>query len=141
MMPALGGASAQPLRFLEFLIRDPIRSVMLHQSGVPITIPAPERYAIHKLIVASRRRSEGVDLAKRGKNVMQASAIMEAMVETRRQTDLAGAFAEARGNGSSWKEALKIGFSYMRPESAERFKQTLREGLQTIGENSDDVDL
>ena len=57
-MPALGGASAQPLRFLDFLIHEPIRTIMLHRSGVPVTVPSPERYAVHKLIVASRRRSD-----------------------------------------------------------------------------------
>src|SRR5690606_758280 len=31
-MPALGGASAQPLRFLDFLIHEPIRAVLLHRS-------------------------------------------------------------------------------------------------------------
>ncbi len=56
-MPALGGASVQPLRFLDFLIHQPVRAVMLHASGVPILIPAPERYAIHKLIIGSCRRS------------------------------------------------------------------------------------
>src|SRR3546814_203836 len=47
-MPALGGASAQPLRFLDFLIHEPVRTVMLHRSGVPVTVPSPERYAVHK---------------------------------------------------------------------------------------------
>jgi hypothetical protein len=54
-MPALGGAYAQPLRFLDFLLTDPVRSVMLHRSGIPVTVPSSERYAVHKLIVASRR--------------------------------------------------------------------------------------
>lgn len=36
-VPALGGASAQPLRFLDFLIHEPIRTVMLHRSGVPVS--------------------------------------------------------------------------------------------------------
>jgi hypothetical protein len=37
-MPALGGASAEPLRFLDFLIRDPVRSVLLHKGGVSVTV-------------------------------------------------------------------------------------------------------
>ncbi len=51
-MPALGGASAENLRFLDFLIYEPVRSVLLHREGASVNIPAPERYAVHKLIVA-----------------------------------------------------------------------------------------
>ncbi len=52
-MPALGGAAAIPLRFLDYLIHEPIRAVLLHGAGVPVLVPSPERYAIHKLIVGS----------------------------------------------------------------------------------------
>lgn len=140
-MPALGGASAQPLRFLDFLIRDPIRSVLLHESGVPILIPAPERFAIHKLIVASRRRTDGNGLSKRAKDVTQAGSIMEAMILTRREADLAAAFAEARSNGPHWREALRIGFSYLRANEAERFTASIAAGLHTIGEEVDSSDI
>ncbi len=58
-MPALGGASADPLRFLDFLIRDPVRTILLHRSGIPVVVPDPARYAVHKLIVASRRHTDG----------------------------------------------------------------------------------
>ncbi|MBL3684602.1 hypothetical protein F2981_18295 (plasmid) [Sinorhizobium meliloti] len=57
-MPALGGAAAQPLRFLDYLIYHPIRAVLLHGAGVLVNVPAPQRYAIHKLIVASRRLTD-----------------------------------------------------------------------------------
>ncbi len=43
------GAGATPLHFLEFLIRDSMRAVALYNSGVPVTIPTPARYAVHKL--------------------------------------------------------------------------------------------
>lgn len=33
-MPALGGASAQPLRYLDFLIRDPVWSVIRRRTGM-----------------------------------------------------------------------------------------------------------
>ena len=57
-MPALGGASAQPLRFLDFLIHNPVNSVLLYQGGIAVKVPAPERYAIHKLIISERRRTD-----------------------------------------------------------------------------------
>ena len=67
-MPALGGVSAQPLRYLDFLIRDPVRSTLLHAGGISVTVPAPERYAVHKLIVANER----TEREKQAKDLTQA---------------------------------------------------------------------
>ncbi|MCT7377950.1 nucleotidyltransferase domain-containing protein [Chelativorans sp. EGI FJ00035] len=53
-LPALG-VSAQALNYLNFLIADPLRAVALYRSGVLVQVPRPERFAIHKLIVADRR--------------------------------------------------------------------------------------
>ena len=55
-MPALGGAGADRLRIPDFLISYPIRTILLRKSGVPETVPALERYVIHKIIVASPHR-------------------------------------------------------------------------------------
>jgi hypothetical protein len=54
MLPALK-TNAQPLRFLDFLIRDPAPAVVLHGSGIYVHVPAPERYAVHKLILSLYR--------------------------------------------------------------------------------------
>lgn len=77
-MPALGGASAEPLRFLDYLIYEPVRTVMLWKSGISVNVPAPERYAVHKLIVASRRQNNDNGILKRDKDVRQASLLFEA---------------------------------------------------------------
>ncbi|MBZ9894403.1 MULTISPECIES: GSU2403 family nucleotidyltransferase fold protein [unclassified Mesorhizobium] len=136
-MPALGGASAQPLRFLDFLIHEPIRTVMLHRSGVPVTVPSPERYAVHKLIVASRRQSDANGVAKREKDVYQASLLIEALEATRRQDDLATAFAEAWGRGQHWREAMLKGLSLMPPKKRQEVEETVRKALVEIGEELD----
>jgi hypothetical protein len=133
-MPALGGASAQPLRFLDFLIHEPIRTVMLHRSGVPVIVPSPERYAVHKLIVASRRQSDANGIAKREKDVFQVSLLIEALMETRRQDDLAEVFAEAWGRGQSWREAIQKGLSLMPDKRREAALSTIRHALASIGE-------
>ena len=99
--PALGGASAQPLRFLNFLIFEPIRSVMLCRNGVAVTVPAPERFAVHKLIVAARRQTDDNGLLKRAKDVRQAALLIEALGLARRQTDQAMVFSEAWKRGPS----------------------------------------
>lgn len=52
-MRALAGTGAEPLRHLDFLIREPERSVLLYGGGVPVTVPRAEAFAVHKLIVAA----------------------------------------------------------------------------------------
>ncbi len=121
-MPALGGASAQPLRFLDFLIHEPVRAVLLHGAGVPVLAPAPERYAVHKLIVGSRRRDDNDGTAKSQKDRLQAKTLMEAMIELRRIVDLAEAYAEAWDRGPAWREAIG--------RSLVSFDESTREAIQ-----------
>lgn len=134
VMPALGGASAQPLRFLDFLIYEPIRAVLLHRSGVPVMVPSPERYAVHKLIVASRRLSDANGAAKREKDVHQACLLIEALQETRRQDDLAHVFAKAWGRGQAWREGIGKGLSLMSAKNKQVVEETLARALAEIGE-------
>ena len=105
-MPALGGASADPLRFLDYLIREPVKTMLLHRSGVPVVVPDPSRYAVHKLIVASRRHTDGQGAAKREKDVRQAALLFEALQQTRRSADLALVYNEAWERGIAWQEAI-----------------------------------
>lgn len=108
-MPALGGAAAQPLRYLDFLIAQPVRSVVLHKGGIPVLIPSPERYAVHKLIVATLRKTDDNGDLKSGKDIRQASALISALVETRRGQELGEVWNEAMSRGDHWKAALKKG--------------------------------
>lgn len=131
-MPALGGASAQPLRFLDFLIYNPIRAVLLHGAGVPVTVPAPERYATHKLIVASRRRTDNDGTAKSRKDKAQAIAIMQAMIEQRQSEDLADAFMEAYERGPAWKEAIRRSLSEIDERAREIIEPALARAIAKL---------
>jgi hypothetical protein len=122
-MPALGGAAALPLRFLDYLIYHPIRAVMLHGAGVPVLIPTPERYAIHKLIVGSRRKVDRDGTAKSAKDRLQAKSIIEAMIANRQHADLASAFTEAWDRGDHWRAAIR--------QSIATYDDDLRVFLQT----------
>ncbi|MDY6963667.1 MAG: GSU2403 family nucleotidyltransferase fold protein [Pseudomonadota bacterium] len=134
-MPALGGATADPLRFLDFLIRDPIRTVLLHKAGVPVTVPAPERYAVHKLIVASRRRTHGQGAIKRDKDVQQSVLLTEALSQARRHSDLALVYNEAWERGPAWQEGIRAGAALMTEEDRSRLRDCLRTGSTQIGED------
>ncbi|EWY38331.1 hypothetical protein N825_14070 [Skermanella stibiiresistens SB22] len=109
-MPPLGSdRSAQPPRYLDYLIHDPVRAILLHGAGIPVTVPRPERYAVHKLIVATQRRSADDYGAKRDKDISQAAELIEVMRVKRRHLDLAEAWIEAWERGPSWRDALRKG--------------------------------
>ena len=140
-MPAFGGASAQPLRFLDFLSYQPIRAVLLHGAGVPVTIPAPERFAIHELIVADRRRTNDDGTAKSRMDLLQAAAIMEVLREQRRSEDLADAFMEAHGRGAAWREAIASSLQALDKDNLERVRTSLSDGIKLFGENPESFGL
>jgi hypothetical protein len=111
-LPALQ-TDAQPFRFLDYLIHDPEAAVILHDAGVYVHVPAPERYAVHKVII-SRRRREG--LAKRDKDAQQAEALFKVLVE-KRPHELRLAWEEAYGRGKTWRQLLLEGISGFAPRS------------------------
>lgn len=99
------GTHAKPVRFLDFVLVDCVSAAVLTGSGVHVRVPAPERYALHKLIVAQRRRADERDKAK--KDLAQAQALIEALLEDR-PDDLADAWSSLRERGRTWKsEAMK----------------------------------
>lgn len=132
-MPALGGAAAQPLRFLDFLIHRPVRAVLLHGAGVPVLVPAPERYAVHKLIVAARRRADGDGLAKSSKDLRQAAELIEALGELRQQADLAEVFVEAWQRGPAWRTAIGASIGRLEDDARAHLRAVLEDGAGKLG--------
>src|SRR5579863_5959903 len=114
-LPALG-TDAQQLRFLDFLIREPLPAVVLHGAGIYVTVPAPERYAVHKLIVARRRRDGN---AKRDKDIRQAEALLAVAAE-KRSSELMTAWAEAYERGRTWRQLLGAGLAMLDPDVRDR---------------------
>ncbi|NRP74868.1 hypothetical protein ILFOPFJJ_05791 [Ensifer psoraleae] len=133
-MPALGGASAQPLRFMDFLIREPVRTVLLYGAGVSVLVPDPARYAVHKLIIASRRHAHSA--LKRDKDIMQAGILVEALLQTKRSPDLAIAYIEAWERGPAWEEAIKIGAAMLPGERKDSLRECLEAGGRATGEKA-----
>ena len=98
------GVDAQALHHLNYLIADPIPAAVTYRSGVLVQIPRPERFAIHKLIVADRRR-DGPDTLKARKDLMQAEILIEALAEDR-PDELVEAWHDARNRGPKWRERV-----------------------------------
>lgn len=99
-LPALR-TEAQGLRMMDYLLRETVPATVLHDAGVAVSVPAPARFAVHKLMVSQRRAG-----GKAGKDLAQAGALVRLLAETR-PVLLAEALAEARGNGPSWIALLE----------------------------------
>ena len=99
------GVYAQALPFLNFLIAEPMPAVALYRSGVLVQIPRPERYAVHKLIVAARRHLSSALKAK--KDLAQAEVLFEVLCEDR-PAELASSLSVAMEKGSAWRAAIGV---------------------------------
>ncbi|MBC9248478.1 hypothetical protein H4P12_17590 [Paracoccus sp. 11-3] len=108
-LPALA-VQAQALRHLNYLIADPIPAAIPYRSGVLVQVPRPERFAIHKLIVAERRRAD--DRLKSEKDRQQAAFLITALAQDR-PDDLADALADARARGPRWRERIEASLARM----------------------------
>jgi hypothetical protein len=108
-LPALG-IQAQALNHLNYLIAEPILAAIPYRNGVLVQIPRPERYAIHKLIVADRRRGE--DRLKAEKDRAQAAFLIDALAEDRPE-DLAEALEDARDRGPNWRSRIAASLARM----------------------------
>jgi hypothetical protein len=103
-LPALG-VSAQSLHHLNYLIANPIHAAIPYRNGVLVQIPAPERFAIHKLIVADRRR-DGPDSFKARKDRDQARFLVSVLAEDR-PDELAAAYHDALSRGPKWQARIE----------------------------------
>jgi len=82
-----------------------MRAAVLTGSGVLVRVPTPERYALHKLIIAQRRNTTARDKAQ--KDLAQAQTLLEVLLEDR-PDDVKDAWADLVDRGRKWKsEAMK----------------------------------
>ncbi|MEM9969282.1 MAG: GSU2403 family nucleotidyltransferase fold protein, partial [Pseudomonadota bacterium] len=98
------GVDAQSLHHLNYLIERPIMAAVPYRSGVLVQIPQPERFAIHKLIVADRRQG-GPDAIKSTKDRAQAAFLIAALAEDR-PDELREAYEIACETGPRWAMRL-----------------------------------
>jgi len=114
------GSSAQPVRFLEYVIERPVRVAIVAGGGVLVNVPDPARYALHKLLVSARRPV--AMHAKREKDLRQAAQVLEVLVEER-VADVRSAWEDLASRGSGWTKPVRAGFealASLAPEVAAR---------------------
>jgi len=73
--------SAQPLRFLEYLIETPIQATVIATDAVLVNLPDPARFALHKLWTSGKRSPAFQTKAR--KDLLQASQLLEVLLEDR----------------------------------------------------------
>lgn len=108
-LPALGNIGAQALPFLDFLIYEPVRSVVLHGAGVGVVVPAPQRFAVHKLILSTRRQGGMEAASKVSKDLAQSASLIRGLAEAKQDFELGAAWMEAWRRGPKWRKHLAIG--------------------------------
>lgn len=101
-LPALK-ADAQPLRFLDFLIYQEVHAVALWGAGIPINVPTPERFALHKLLVSRVRVATADGQAKASKDIRQAADLIEVLA-AQRPYELRDAWDELIARGPRWRQ-------------------------------------
>jgi hypothetical protein len=97
---------------------------MPYRSGVLVNVPQPARYAVHKLIVSTRRVQTAA--AKARKDVEQAMALIRVLAQDQ-PDELAGAYQEAGERGEPWRRALARGVSRMARDAQVILSQALAE--------------
>lgn len=98
------GVHATPLRFLDFLLAETQPAVVLSGAGILVRVPTPERFALHKLIVASRRDRAFRDKAQ--KDLDQARLLLEILLEDQ-PADVADAWSDLASRGGRWRRAAE----------------------------------
>ncbi|MEY4592223.1 MAG: hypothetical protein RIR18_1118 [Pseudomonadota bacterium] len=108
--PALG-ITLQPLKYMEYSLEGVQQTPLLNNSAtVMINLPRPERYALHKLIVASLR--EGAFSIKRGKDLLQACLLLQVMREMHRWS-VEEAWADLQERGPAWRKHANQGLELL----------------------------
>ncbi|MGE3830249.1 MAG: GSU2403 family nucleotidyltransferase fold protein [Parvibaculaceae bacterium] len=96
-------AGAVPLQHLDWLIADPVPAVALGGIGIPVRVPAPARFAVHKLILSQKRQANP---EKRSKDLRQAQYLIEALM-VGDPWALGDAYRDAIKRGpKGWKEPI-----------------------------------
>ncbi len=102
----------QPLKFMEFSMRDTTQAVALGNEGaVLVTIPKPDRFAIHKLIVSAERKIS--ETAKINKDVRQANVLIQYYLDCR-PDEIFETCKEAKDNGPGWEKRLRSGIAKLK---------------------------
>jgi hypothetical protein len=109
VMPELNLA-LEPLKFMELSLEGTTQGCVLGGAGAcTVNLPAPERYAVHKLIVHGERPVS--ERAKAHKDLLQAASLIEYFMKAGEARAFNAAWNDALSRGSGWKKRARAGRS------------------------------
>ncbi len=79
-----------------------MQATALHGGGIAINVPAPERYALHKLIVSRARIQTKQSQAKAAKDLKQAGELLDVLLD-QRPYELKDLWEELVERGPKWR--------------------------------------
>lgn len=98
----------EPLKFMEFSLEAPEQAVAFASSGaVLVNVPAPARFAVHKLIVYGERPAR--ERTKARKDLYQAAAVTQSLADGGRAEEVAEAWQDALRRGAGWRRRAQAG--------------------------------
>lgn len=83
--------AAQPLELMNFLLKDPLQAVVPCGNGILVNVPAPERFALHKLWVSQQRPPHSPKVEK---DLAQAAQLLETLQSLHRTNLVAAAIRD-----------------------------------------------
>ncbi len=106
-------ASAEPVRFLDYLLEDTQPAAIAFGEGILMNIPSPARFALHKLVLSQRRPP--AQAAKGSKDILQATSLLEVLAE-QRPGDIDVALGAAESMPDRFRQQLAQGASRLPTE-------------------------
>ncbi|MBI5399208.1 hypothetical protein HZB07_01130 [Candidatus Saganbacteria bacterium] len=100
------GVNATALRFLNFLTMKTIKVII---DNITVTLPHPANFALHKLIIAQRRRNS----EKKEKDFAAAINVIEALIEKKEEIELRKAFFSIP---KKWQDKINKGLKELGEE-------------------------
>ncbi len=102
VMPELNLA-LEPLKFMEFSLEATTQGCVFSNTGACIVnLPAPQRYAVHKLIVFGERPP--AERTKARKDLLQAASLAEYFLRSGQHKAFNLAWRDALGRGRGWRK-------------------------------------
>lgn len=100
-----------PLRFIEYSLEQVEQTTLFSRSGaVTVSVPAPARYGLHKLLVYGERT--GRYRAKAGKDLRQAASLLSCLRESR-PWEVEDAWHDLQNRGKGWRARAAAGVAAM----------------------------
>jgi len=100
----------EPLKFMEFSLQDTTQACVISRTGAcVVNIPAPHRYAVHKLIVYGERPIS--ERAKSTKDILQVASLASYYLATGQAQALNAAWQDAISRGKGWQNRAEQGLA------------------------------